>query len=318
MRRAPPRQSNMYLEYEAEAYEMPQVNSMLEPVNSYSSSFTDYAIVVILEIIMVAPITCSSCSDCYGVFTRLGFRSFIFTMLAISTTDALSVLDSITIKRSPASVPSCLALIHKPIASTWSSDKAFLFLTSAQTIHRYDPSSSSLKDFYYTNEEVSISAVVSKDKGTLIFCAGENVHVLDCGLTPKISQTFDSHKSPITSLSLSNDASLLASTSIAAVHVHNLTLGSYTVLRGLPSPGQEISTCVFHPQLRTRLLLGIGKQLVVYDTTRPSSPMKTVALSETSSGDITVVACSPFSKTLVAVATTCGSVGLVDLEKEKG
>jgi protein NEDD1 len=170
---------------------------------------------------------------------------------------------------------------------------------------------------YCTIDDVPISNILSKDKGSLIFSAGEDIHVLDCGSVPKISQTFDSHKTPVTSLSLSNDTSLLSSTSAAAAHVHNLSLGSHTVLRGLPLGG-HISTSVFHPQLRTRLLIGVGKQLVVYDTTRPSGPMKTVALSETSSGDIIAIACSPFSKTLVAVATTGGSVGLVDLEKEKG
>jgi protein NEDD1 len=119
-------------------------------------------------------------------------------------------------------------------------------------------------------------------------------------------------------LSLSNDTTLLSSTSAAAAHVHNLSLGSHTVLKGLPLVGQSISTSAFRPQLRTRLMLGIGKQLVVYDTARLSGPINTIGLSQTNSGDITAVACSPFSKTLVAVATTGGTVGLVDLEKEKG
>lgn len=239
-------------------------------------------------------------------------------MLSISTTGALSILDSTTIKRNPASVPSCIALIHKTIASSWSFDNAFLFIASPKIIHRYDPSSNFIKDLYCTTDEGPISDILSKDKGSLIFSAGNNVHVLECGSTPKISQTFDAHKSPITSLSLSNDSSLLSSTSSTAAHVHNLSLGSHTVLKGLPFGGQSISTSAFHPQLRTRLLLGIGKQLVVYDTTRPSGPIKTILLSETSSGDIVAISCSPFSKTLVAVATTGGSVGLVDLEKEKG
>ena len=238
-------------------------------------------------------------------------------MLSISTTDALSILDSATLKRSPTSLSSCLTLIDKTAASTWSSDNAFVFLAAAQTIQRYDPSSNSLREFYCTAEG-PISNILSKDKGSLIFSVGENVHVLDCGSTTKISQTFDSHNNPITSLSLSNDTSLLSSTSAAAAHVHNLSLGSHTVLRGLPLGGQDITTSAFHPLLRTRLLLGIGKQLVVYDITRPSAPMKTIALSEAGSADIAAIACSPFSKTLVAVATTGGHVALVDLEKEKG
>jgi protein NEDD1 len=41
-------------------------------------------------------------------------------------------------------------------------------------------------------------------------------------------------------------------------------------------------------------------------------------MNDASTGDIVAVACSPFSKTLVAVASSSGSVGLVDLDKEKG
>jgi len=238
-------------------------------------------------------------------------------MLALTTTDALSLLEPATIKRGPSSVPSCLTLIHKPIATAWSSDNTSLFLATPNAIHRYDPSTNSLKQLHATGDMGDVSNLVSKDKGSAIFSAKGNVHILECGSTPKISQTFDSHKSPITSLSVSNDATLLASTSASAVHVHNLSLGSHTVLRGLALSGQTINTCVFHPHLRTRLLLGVGKQLIVYDTTRPSGPMKTVPLSDSGSGDITAVACSPFSKTLVAIATTAGSVALVDLEKDK-
>jgi protein NEDD1 len=46
--------------------------------------------------------------------------------------------------------------------------------------------------------------------------------------------------------------------------------------------------------------------------------MRSIALNEANSGDIIAIACSPFSKTLVAVATTGGYVVLIDLEKEKG
>ena len=243
-------------------------------------------------------------------------------MLSISTTEGLSILDSITIKRTPPLVPPCLTLTHKVVASTWSSDNAFLFLASLQTIQRYDPSSNSLEEFYSNIGEGDISHLVFRDKGSLIFSSGEIVHLLDCGSIPKVSHTFDTHKSMITSLSLSNDASLLSSTSSTAAHVHNLSLASHTVLKGLPLGSQPITASVFHPQLRTRLLLGVGKQLVVYDTTRPSGPMRTIALNETNStthsGDIIAIACSPFSKTLVAVATTGGNVVLIDLEKEKG
>lgn len=239
-------------------------------------------------------------------------------MLAISSTNALSLLDSTLLKRSPSSAPSCLSLTDKPTATVWSSDNTFLFLTSAKVIYKYDPSTNASKNIFSTPGTESITAIVSRDKGTLIYSAGNRIDVLDCGPIPKVSQTFESHKTAITSLSLSNDSSLLASTSLGAVHVHNLSLGSHTALRGPALGGQTINTSEFHPHSRTRLLLGIGKQLVVYDTTRPSAPIKTIPLNETTSGEIMAIACSPFSKTLVAVATTGGSVGLVDLDKEKG
>jgi protein NEDD1 len=239
-------------------------------------------------------------------------------MLAISSTNALSILDTTLIKRAPSSAPSCISITDKPTACAWSSDNAFLFLASAETIHRYDTSTNSLRNFFEKPGTEPITSLLSKDKGTLIYCAGTKIDILDCGSVLKVSRTLESHKTSVTSISLSNDANLLAATSLGAVHVHNLSLGSHTVLRGQALAGQTISTSAFHPYSRTRLLLGIGKQLVVYDTTRPSAPIKTVVLNESTSGEITAVACSPFSKTLVAVATTGGSVGLVDLDKEKG
>ncbi|KAF5386745.1 hypothetical protein D9615_001537 [Tricholomella constricta] len=239
-------------------------------------------------------------------------------MLAISATGTLTLLDPPTLKKAPSSVSSCLSLTEPATFSVWSFDNTALFLASPQVIHRYDPSSNSLRDLYTSTDAEPISHIVCKDKGTLIYSAADKIRLLECGSSANIAQTFESHKSPITSLSLSNDYTLLASTSSNSVHVHNLTLGSHTVLRGLALAGQSITTSVFHPHARTRLLLGIGKQLVVYDTTRPSGPLKSVPLSETTLGDIVAVACSPFSKTLVAVATAGGNVGLVDLDKEKG
>ncbi|KDQ33020.1 hypothetical protein PLEOSDRAFT_1091285 [Pleurotus ostreatus PC15] len=137
-------------------------------------------------------------------------------------------------------------------------------------------------------------------------------------LIGKTTQTLESHTSVISSISLSNDASLLASATSAVVHVYNLATGSNSVLRGLALAGQSIGACAFHSHSRTRLLLGIGRQFVVYDTTRPSSPVKTIPLDTSSSGDINAISSSPFSKSLVAVSTTGGYLGLIDLEKEKG
>ncbi|KAF8996090.1 WD40 repeat-like protein [Hymenopellis radicata] len=235
-------------------------------------------------------------------------------MLAVAVADALAVLDSATIKRAPESFAPALRDIEPAIASAWSADNKALYLLSAQNIRKYDPATSAAEDVYVVEGFGSLSNLVVKDKETIIFSANDKVHVME---STNI-QTFTSHKSPITSLSLCNDLSLLASTSANAVHVHNLAHGSHTVLRGLPLAGQNINMAAFHRHSRTRLLIGIGKQLVIFDTTRPSSPLKTITVGSASSGDIIAVACSPFSKTLVAVAMSAGHVGLVDLDKEKG
>ncbi|KIK59372.1 hypothetical protein GYMLUDRAFT_85986 [Collybiopsis luxurians FD-317 M1] len=238
-------------------------------------------------------------------------------MLAVASVDGLCILDQPSLKRPPSSFSSCLTLLSAPIASSWSPDNQTLFIGSADAVQRYDPESNSLIDIYSSTEPVA--SLVVKDKASIVFSAANKVHLLETA-TAKISQTFTVHQSPVNSLSLSNDGTLLASISADAAYVHNLTLSSHTALRGLPVSDQiSITTCAFHPHIRTRLLLGLGKQLVLYDTSRLSVPFKVVSLNEaTASGHITAIACSPFSKTLVAVATTGGTLGLVDLEKEKG
>ncbi|KAJ6547495.1 WD40-repeat-containing domain protein [Mycena capillaripes] len=231
-------------------------------------------------------------------------------MLAVTTTNSLSLLDPQILRRPPSSLPSCLSLLVPCTASAWSPDNLYLFLSSPSTIHQYNPILNTLTDIFSSPE--TISHLVCKTKSSLAFATADKIHVLE---STKVVQTFDSHKAPITSLALAND--LLASTSAGAAHIHNLLLGSHTVLRGLNLAGQRITTCAFHPHSRARLLLGVGKQLVVYDTTRPSGPLKTIPMNDASTSDIVSVACSPFSKTLVAVASASGSVGLVDLDKDK-
>ncbi|KAF7338348.1 Protein NEDD1 [Mycena venus] len=232
-------------------------------------------------------------------------------MLAVTTTDQLSLIDPQTLRRPPSSLPSCLSLLAPCAASAWSPDNLHLFLASADTIHQYNPALNTLTEIFSSSE--SITHLVSGSKLALGFATADKIHVLE---STKVVQTFDSHKAPITSLSLLNE--FLASTSAGAAHVHNLLLDSHIVLRGLNLAGQRITTCAFHPHSRAKLLLGVGKQLVVYDTTRPSAPQRTILLNDASTGDIVSVACSPFSKTLVAVASASGSVSLVDLDKEKG
>lgn len=255
--------------------------------------------------------------DAFSVRVLVLQFCYPFTMLAVSTTEALTILDPATLKAAPSSVPSAHAFSGTPTASVWSQDNAALFVAFHDAIYQFSPAGSPISLIHAALEP--ITCLIAKDKGQSLICAaGSSVHILDCASgAGKIAQTLTSHKTPVNSISLSNDGSLLASTSASSVHVHNLSMSSQSVLRGLPQ-GAPITTCAFHPHSRTRLLLGIGKQVVIYDTTRPSGPLKAVALSEASTGDIVAFACSPFSKTLVAVATSGGTVGLIDLDKEKG
>ncbi|KAG8217793.1 WD40-repeat-containing domain protein [Butyriboletus roseoflavus] len=155
-----------------------------------------------------------------------------------------------------------------------------------------------------------------KDKSNIIFFATANkVWSLDCTHSPgKVLPSLEPHKNAVTRISMSNDGTLLASTSASAVFVHDLTLSSHTQLKGLPNR-KPVTCCLFHPHSR-RLLLSIGPDVFVYDSMRPSSPSKTVHIPR--GGEIVGVSASPFSKTLVAAVTSNGDVALVDLDKDNG
>lgn len=248
-------------------------------------------------------------------WTRQGWFDNCSKMLATTTTDTLTIADLVVIKKAPPSIPTCLSLPSAPVASSWSPDNVFLFIASGSTIHKFDPSSNTLCDIYTASKQKSIYSLVSKDKNTVVFALDHDIHVLDCSTSlSEITHTFTSHKGPVTSLSLSNDNSLLASASAGFVYVHNLALGSHIPLRGM---GADVSKVLFHLHSRTRLLVSAARQILVYDTTRPSVPLKTISLSDSAPGDIISFASSPFSKTLIAIVTSAGIVAMIDLEKEK-
>ncbi|KAF7440225.1 hypothetical protein PC9H_000569 [Pleurotus ostreatus] len=232
-------------------------------------------------------------------------------MLAVSTAGALLIAEPHSLKRD--TVTPLIDLSISPNSCAWANGST-VYLSSDEAIYRYDCVAGSLDPVMSLAEPNS--RVLVKDGSSLIVSDGRKVHVVD--VKGKTTQTLESHTSVISSISLSNDASLLASATSAVVHVYNLATGSNSVLRGLALAGQSIGACAFHSHSRTRLLLGIGRQFVVYDTTRPSSPVKTIPLDTSSSGDINAISSSPFSKSLVAVSTTGGYLGLIDLEKEKG
>ncbi|KAG9318759.1 WD40-repeat-containing domain protein [Chiua virens] len=235
-------------------------------------------------------------------------------MLAIITHNGTSLIDPASLKNSSSSLfPVSRSL--ECSANAWSADNSQLYLANASSIKRYTPSECLLEDLHHGSD--TVTCLEMKDKnGTLFFAAGNNVWLLDYTHSPgKPLSSLEPHKSVVTRLSISNDGTLLASVSASAVFVHNLTLSSCSQLKGLPDKG-PITCCLFHQHSRTRLLLAIGRDIVIYDSMRPSSPLKTVRVP--GSGGISGMAESPFSKTLVAVVTSSGDVILVDLDKDNG
>ncbi|OJA19265.1 hypothetical protein AZE42_07096 [Rhizopogon vesiculosus] len=151
--------------------------------------------------------------------------------------------------------------------------------------------------------------------GNIVLGIGRKVLVVEYSTaTTRVPKTFESHATKITALAVSNDSTLIASASSKGVHIHDLLIpAKHTSLHLSKSAPRSIGTLMFHLHVRTRLLLGSGCDVLVYDVAKPSAPMKTISIGQ----DVMGIACSPFSKSLVAVAST-GSVNLVNLNKEKG
>lgn len=203
-------------------------------------------------------------------------------------------------------------------------DNGSLYVATEDSVTRYDASGTFIKSLWPLPDSGhipldDIGSLAVKDKGTLILSMGSAVHIIEhsssASSQTKIVQTLPTHPEPdpVHALSLSHDSTLLIAASASAVVVHNLALSTQTTLRGLPGP---VAVCTFHVHSRVRLLLGISHKLVIYDITRPSSPSRIASISDGTAGDVVAVACSPYSKTLLAVACSGGYVALVDLDKE--
>ncbi|KAF9227567.1 WD40 repeat-like protein [Gyrodon lividus] len=236
-------------------------------------------------------------------------------MLAVATRSGISLFNSASLQIPLSSFPVSSSL--ECSANAWSPDNSQLYLANSTCIKKYTPSESLLEEVYSGSYPVTCLAVKS-ESNTVFFAAGNKVWSVDCAFSPgKAISLLEAHKSPVTAISISNDCTLLASVSTSAVLVHNLSLSSHTLLRGLPD-GKVVTCCMFHQHSRTRLLLGVGKEVVIYDSTRPSGPLKLIRIPGSSLGNIVGIAASPFSKTLVTAATSNGDVALVDLDKDNG
>lgn len=244
------------------------------------------------------------------------------TTLAVATSEHLLLSATSSLKRTSSLLSSNPKIsIPRPLAGTWSCDNSTLFLVFPDGIRKYGDRGATEDIIFSSDEEELQPCIVAKDNGTIVGALSNRIVVLESTSSSSdfaIIRTIDVHTSPVTSLAISNDGAVLASTSQTTVYVHNLESGSHTALRGLPQSTEEPSLCAFSPHFRTKLIVGSGQVLYLYDVTRPSSPVKTIPLGSSAHGDVVSFACSPYSKTLVAVACEGGTVHLVDLEKEKG
>jgi protein NEDD1 len=246
-------------------------------------------------------------------------------MLAILTTGHITITEHSALRRGPSTLPpSSHAPLSTYVSSVWSPDNGSLYVATTDSVTRYDASGTLIKSLWPLPDSSDIprddiGSLAVKDKGTLILSMGSDVHIIEhsssASSQTKVVQTLPAHPDPdpIHTLSLSHDSTLLTVASASAIIVHNLALGAQTTLHGLPGP---VAVCTFHVHSRVRLLLGIGHKLVIYDITRASGPSRVTTIGDGTAGDVVAMACSPYSKTLIAVACSGGYVALVDLDKE--
>ena len=245
-------------------------------------------------------------------------------MLAILTTGHITITEHSALRRGPSTLPPSSRAPLSYVSSVWSPDNGSLYVATTDSVTRYDASGTLIKSLWPLPDssdipQDDIGSLAVKDKGTLILSIGNDVHIIEhsssASSQTKIVQTLPAHPDPdpIHTLSLSHDCTLLTVASASAVVVHNLALGAQTTLHGLPG---RVAVCTFHVHSRVRLLLGIGHELVIYDITRASGPSRVTSIGDGKAGDVVAMACSSYSKTLIAVACSGGYVALVDLDKE--
>ncbi|KAI5122200.1 hypothetical protein M0805_002689 [Coniferiporia weirii] len=246
-------------------------------------------------------------------------------MLGATSRRRLALVEPATLKASaaPPSPSKQIALDVELSALVWNADNTALFAAAGGTIRRYNSGGHFEKMVHSPGGIVSALAVRDNGGPDVVYYAKDNMaYELDCG-AGVVSATFEDHMSPVKSISLSADGSCLAVASASKCTVHNLSDSSQISLDGFPpSDSAEISICAFHIHSRFRIFVGYGHYLLIYDTSNPSAPAKSVALASSSvpetAGDIVAISCSPFSKSLIVVGCASGLVYMIDLEKEKG
>lgn len=210
----------------------------------------------------------------------------------------------------------------EPTALAWTHDGSGLFLATDGAIRKYDRTGRFERVVCCYQGASSRLLAVMADGSSLFYANGDHaVQVaFTTGETTLASGTLSS---PILSISLSNDDTTLAICSKFECVLRNLSDSTQVSLGGFPTDTvTNIRTCTFHSHHCKRLFIGCGRYLLIFDTTVPSRPIKTVKLQERASTrrpleNVECIASSPFSDNLVAVGYSHGLIGLAEIKRGK-
>ncbi|KAG9123866.1 hypothetical protein FRC07_013685 [Ceratobasidium sp. 392] len=250
------------------------------------------------------------------------------SLIAVTSSHGLSVLPSTVLRAShPDPTPTITTALTPPsrIPSsciTWSPDASTIYVASGGSVSAYDPSGSFIRDVVREGEggiggsKLGSMVVLQTQSGTdpvLAFSRGSRAVVFDSE-TRRALQTVEGHRSSITTMSLAQDQSLLATSSGEITVITNLVQQTNSVLRSAP-PG--VVAVAFHPAKRSVLLILSSRGLHVFDTAKGNTPTRIIPIGK-AEGGAGFIAFSPITPALVAVLVPGGGgrVLMLDIEKE--
>ncbi|KAG8694490.1 hypothetical protein FRC08_008456 [Ceratobasidium sp. 394] len=250
------------------------------------------------------------------------------SLIAVTSSQGFSVLPSSALRAShPDPAPTITTALTPPsrIPSpciSWSPDASTIYVASGGSVSAYNPSGSFIRDVVREGEggiggaKLGTMVVLQTQSGTdpvLAFSRGARAVVFDSE-TRRALQTVEGHRSSITTMSLAQDQSLLATSSGETTVITNLVQQTNTVLRNAP-PG--VVAVAFHPAKRSTLLILSPRGLHVFDTAKGNAPTRTIPIGK-AEGGAGYIAFSPITPALVAVLVPGSGtrVLMLDIEKE--
>jgi len=215
------------------------------------------------------------------------FLLTVSTMLALSTTQALTLVDSV-LKESPI-----INNFWQPFPSLQppvSGRKTMLSFSSlSQTLFsNTHPQARTTSEIYSSRD--TITSLTAKDIAMPSFLASRIISMFsNAGQVQGRSH----RPLPLTSLLLMHSRYQMTRRSCLHIFVgsafHNLSLGSHTSSRVTTVLGADYNMRI-SPAFANAYSLGQGKQTLIYDTTRPSGPVKVIPMIDSAnSGDIVAV-----------------------------